>query len=202
MMKAAMCVKCGCERPTAKLPLPDKRGRVRRIRACIVCREPINAPSPWSRAIPTKDSTGKLRGSRSEARRGDELKLWRDAGAITELRYCNDAPAERYGLRVFGTPAVERLLDALEGSRSPLSAEHQETVARLAREIRRSAIVVAHYTPDFSYTDGRGRRVVEDVKGREAREWQMKKALMLACHEIEVVVPNAARDKRAGWRTR
>lgn len=43
------------------------------------------------------------------------------------------------------------------------------------------------YVADFRYVDHLGKTIVEDVKGFETREYQIKKHLLLALHGIEVV---------------
>lgn len=46
---------------------------------------------------------------------------------------------------------------------------------------------VGRYTGDFRYVDAAtGEVVVEDVKGFAARDWPLRKRLMLACHGIAV----------------
>jgi len=42
------------------------------------------------------------------------------------------------------------------------------------------------YQADFRYVDHLGNTIVEDVKGFETREYQIKKHLMLAIHGIEI----------------
>lgn len=50
---------------------------------------------------------------------------------------------------------------------------------------------ITRYTADFSYRDGEGRRVVEDVKGVRTRDYVLRRKLMRAVlgitvHEIKV----------------
>ena len=46
--------------------------------------------------------------------------------------------------------------------------------------------LIARYRADFVYIRG-GRRVVEDAKGFRDRVYKLKRALMLACHGIEIL---------------
>lgn len=43
------------------------------------------------------------------------------------------------------------------------------------------------YVADFTYTDRRGRAIVEDVKGAATPEYRIKRKLMLFVHGIEVL---------------
>lgn len=48
-----------------------------------------------------------------------------------------------------------------------------------------NGIPVCRYRADFEYVEN-GRRVVEDSKGYATPEYKIKRALMLACHGVEV----------------
>lgn len=45
---------------------------------------------------------------------------------------------------------------------------------------------VMKYIADFEYFDMYGNRKVVDVKGMKTRDYLIKKALMMACHGIEI----------------
>jgi hypothetical protein len=56
---------------------------------------------------------------------------------------------------------------------------------------------VCHYLADFAYVDVEtGERRVEDVKGFATAEYRLKKALMLACLNIEVQEVRRVRGRR------
>lgn len=46
---------------------------------------------------------------------------------------------------------------------------------------------ICNYVADFVYRDKQGRQVVEDAKGMRTEKYQLKKKLMLACHQIEIL---------------
>lgn len=117
--------------------------------------------------------------SRKEARREPALVALQNVGAITELQY-----QRPFDLSVYGTQAVEALLEIVEGSRSS-SAEAFSACST----VRRSLQKIARYLADFAYLDERGRLHVEDVKGRRLPIYLLKKRLMVACHNIEIEEP-------------
>lgn len=202
-MKSGWCPKCNHERPLAKLYLGA--GARHRAWACVVCHERVSDPSKaWSAAVPARDATGVMRQSTSEARRGTDLLTQKNAGVITNLRFCNDHPRERFTLRVYGSQPVAALLEeVLDLVLNPLmDARWRDRLRARVTDVERAQHVIAHYTPDFSYDDDRGVHHVEDVKGRQHEHWPMKKALMLACHGIEVEIPNLKRESRRKKRTR
>ena len=181
------CERCGKEQPTRRALVVLKEGaRPTMRRVCMVDGTVTKNLNAWSAAIPTKDATGKIRGSKKEANRGNWLLAASQAGAITNLRLCNDHPRETFRLEVYGTLAVERLLDHLALPRSEWNAK---TVARLVGELRRSRQLIKSYTPDFTYDDDRGVHHVEDTKGRRSDDYVIAKRLMNVCHEIEVEEP-------------
>jgi len=52
-----------------------------------------------------------------------------------------------------------------------------------------NGVHIGRYTPDFTYTLATGAQIVEDVKSeatRKARDYPLRKKLMLACHGIEI----------------
>lgn len=140
--------------------------------------------NPWSAAKPTRDATGKMRQSGKEANRGSWLLAASQAGSVTNLIFCNDHPKKTYRFEVFGTPAVRRLLEYLDGKETDA-----RELRRLVTEARRSLRFLRTYTPDFEYDDDRGVHHIEDVKGRRDERYRLNRVLMEVCHEAEVEEP-------------
>lgn len=60
-----------------------------------------------------------------------------------------------------------------------------------------NGVHITRYLADFRYTDAEtGQAVVEDVKGHATQEYQLKKRLMLAVHNIEVQEVRKVRGRR------
>lgn len=173
------CTRCNEERLVAWVRRPAGGGRWRTAACCHWCGDPI-APEGGSKYgnVPTPGPTGKLRQSAKEASREQDLQLMVQGGAICDLR-----AQVRYPLDVYGTRAVEALLEEVE------RVAFSDTLVRLAREVRASKRHIATYVADFVYRDQRGNEVVEDPKGYVTAMYRLKKRLMLACHGIEVVEP-------------
>jgi hypothetical protein len=160
-------------------------------RRCMVCGEP--APPRLSKLgnIPTKNElTGRLHQSKAEATFGAKLAQARELGMVKDVRGLDRGdPQERFRLDVYSSPAVEALLD---------KAERLKSLEGLCRDIRRSRTHVTNFLADFAWVSldpawgPVGERRVVDVKGRLAgdayQRFLMKRALMLACHGIEVRV--------------
>ena len=51
-----------------------------------------------------------------------------------------------------------------------------------------NGIHITTYEADFTYKDQKGNFVVEDTKGVETREFKIKSKLMLACHNIRIIL--------------
>jgi hypothetical protein len=144
------CDSCQKEQPTRRALVVLREGeRPRMRRICIVDGTITQNLNPWSAAIPSKDATGKTRGSKKEANRGNWLLAASQAGTITRLRFCNDHPRETFRLEVYGTLAVDRLVEHLD---QPCSEWNTKTVALLLRELRRSRQLIKSYTPDSATT--------------------------------------------------
>lgn len=155
-----------------------RRGR----RVCLVCREPVELPKAggWNATKTLGPYSGKMRDSKQEADRESILQAFSNSGRITELVYGGPT----FDLEVYGTPAVEALLACLE--RMPDDAQALEV---LARDVVRSRRRIGVYTPDASYVDHRGQRVVEDVKGhRISRDFPLRAKLMEVAHNLPVKV--------------
>lgn len=182
--RTSFCVRCNQDRPVTREYLTGRdgtRGR-RKVWACIVCHEEAAPISSKMRNIPTASKlslgrNGKPRmfQSRKEARREPALVALQNVGAITELQY-----QRPFDLSVYGSQAVEALLEKLEES---------EALSKLVREVRLSRQHVARYVSDFSYLDDCGVLRVEDIKGRRLPIYLLKKRLMVACHNIEIEEP-------------
>ena len=50
-----------------------------------------------------------------------------------------------------------------------------------------NGVNVGKYVGDFQFTDANGRRVIEDVKGVKTPVYRLKRKLMWACHQIDIV---------------
>lgn len=201
--KAAWCTRCNAERPIVKAY--PAQGARHRVNVCLVCRERVDTGRQWSAARPARDSTGKMRQSTSEARRGTHLITLQQAGLIADLRLCNDHPRETFALAVYGTQPVLDLVDTvfeLLADPDGLTPAMRARLRARAQEVGRARHVICHYTPDFSYTDDRGVHHVEDVKGRVSREYPIKKRLMLASHGVTVEEPDMRREARHRKRER
>ena len=180
----AYCAKCGKDMPTRKVPEISSRGRAlaRKVRRCIVCGERAFRPSKW-RAKPATGTTGRMRHSTGEAQREAQLVSMQAAGAIRELRLCNDPPKLSYRLDVYGTRQVEALLEEIDLMAPILPDE----MRRRAHEVRRSLTHLATYTPDYLYRESPDwRLVVEDWKPAPPPGWSKTAALMRVCHGIDV----------------
>lgn len=119
--------------------------------------------------------------SKLEASREPTLIALQNVGAISDLRY--QVP---YDLDVYSTPDVEALLKHLNDSMrvSPMSA-----VGRLIGNVEVSHQRIARYVADFVYEQD-GKTVVEDTKGYATDVYRIKKRLMMAANNIEIVEPN------------
>ena len=74
-------------------------------------------------------------------------------------------------------------LRALEGSGR---LEQLQVHPRYRLEV--NGVLVGHYRPDFVYVDRTtGRQVVEDVKGVRTRDYVLRKKLLKALYNLEVV---------------
>lgn len=64
-------------------------------------------------------------------------------------------------------------------------------VANLKTQVRYPLIVngvnIAAYVADFVYNDTTGREVVEDKKGMRTPMYRIKRKLMKACHNIDIL---------------
>jgi len=185
--KFAFCAKCNQERPTFKdyLRAPENKKISRcKVTMCAVCRDRVFVANKYG-AIKTKSLlTNRTFDSKKEARREPALVAMENVGVIHGLRY--QVP---YRLDVYSVHAVDRLIDFLERPDtfdSPLDRAHTQA---LIKEIRRSRQKICNYIADFVYTDENGNEVVEDVKGRATAIYRMKKKLMVACHDVEIVEP-------------
>lgn len=105
---------------------------------------------------------GAVYDSRKEARRAAELSLLEKAGKITDLQ-----------------TQVKFVL-------IPTQRE-QDTVGKRGG-IKKGKVIEKEcaYYADFVYTDGNGRRIVEDTKGLRTTEYIIKRKLMLYVHGIKI----------------
>lgn len=173
------CESCGRDSPK------DARGR------CLRCRR---APRPGGKfgSVPTRSiHTGLLKQSASEAEYEPHLLTLQRGGIITQLRPLAGEHQERFDLKVYGTPEVTALLEAVE-------AQSWSEAARCAATVRGSLVAVARYYADFTFVDDRGRKRVKDVKGARVDDrglvraatvtqlFRMKARLMRVCHGLAV----------------
>jgi len=196
VQRSGFCVRCNRERPLIKAyPLRDGRPGRYRVWSCMSCMDRVQI-GRW-RANPTRDDTGRLRQSESEAAIGIWLAQEERAGRIRDLRRCNDQPRETYRLDLYGTREVEEILVAIERSHEV----GDEWWAR-AQRVRESRRTFASYTPDYSWTDAdSGRRHVLDAKGSKRTDARTEKIRMLMrlVHgiEVEIGVPTASQRRAA-----
>jgi formate-dependent nitrite reductase cytochrome c552 subunit len=189
-----VCGKCAVER----LFLVQLRGKRREWR-CVVCQEKAPPlPSKMGNVPKVNPMTGRMHQSTAEAHFGQKLAQARDLGMIENVRGLDRGdPQERFRLDVYGNQAVEALLD---------KAERLDSLEGLCRDVRRSKTHVSNYLADFAWVSldpawgPVGERKVVDIKGRLAGEayqrFLLKKALMLACHGVEVdVIDKHGRDR-------
>lgn len=180
----AWCKRCDGMSPFR--PGSEGKGKV-----CIICAQPIDPRQKRRPGAPVKAKYGnkktvsKIDGrvfdSRMEASRQPTLVSLENTGQITGLRY-----QVVFRLDVYGTQAVDALLEALEA----VAAETGRPVPRFVENVRRSRQHICDYKADFVYTDHMGRFVVEDVKGYATKDYRLKKRLMVAAHNVEIVEPN------------
>lgn len=189
----AFCSKCNVERRAVAF------GKTWR---CLECGTEVEPPRGAGRAdfrnVPKESIAGRLHQSTSEAAHASVVLALRNAGKIENVRGLDRGdPQERFRLDVPSVPAVEALLDYIDARDNGPTANPE--LGRLARDVRRSFIHVADYLADFTYTSldpavgPVGDRIVDDVKGFRNprmsdayRRFLMKKALMLACHGLDV----------------
>ena len=130
--------------------------------------------------VPTRSRhTGRMFQSKLEASREPALLALQNAGEIRDLGYQTTFPLE-----VYGTQAVDALLQGIE--------ECDACVAILAADVRLSRQKICSYKADFDYYTNDGAYVVEDTKGYITPEYRIKKRLMIAAHNIEIVEPNVS----------
>lgn len=177
------CVKCAKEQPTVR--------KGRRGRHCMICHEPVHMkPAGGFNATPTMGRhSGKQRDSKAEADREGVLQAFANTGRITELVY----GGPRFALEVFGTHAVENLVayvdEMVKGMVGTEQALAGDSLRCLVRDVERSRRLIGHYTPDATYVDHKGEKVVEDVKGwKVSRDFPLRAKLMEVCHNLPVQV--------------
>jgi len=202
--KTAFCVKCAKDQPyrvvrEAGLGGYRCRWRTRKVKRCVACGEVVQPKLDGPhKATPTRTADGKLRASRTEARREDELAALARAGAITDFQA--QVP---FVLVVYGTPSVERLLAAAE-AKDPNGYDLRQA----ATEVRRARMKLCTYIADAVYTGPGGRRVIEDTKGVNRRTGQarttpiyrLKRKIFEAAtgEEITEWTPPRTRTRRVG----
>jgi hypothetical protein len=131
---------------------------------------------------PTKSITGRMHHSRAEASHASEVLAMEQAGLITDVRGLHRSDSqEEFALVVPSRLPVEALLDYVE-----MLCPDDAHAKRLCTDVRRSMVKIARYRADFSWTNDRGEKVVQDVKGVKTASYRMKRALMLAAHGIEI----------------
>lgn len=175
------CVKCAKEQPTVR--------KGRRGRHCMICHEPVHMkPAGGFNATPTMGRhSGKQRDSKAEADREGVLQAFANTGRITELVY----GGPRFALEVYGTQAVEDLLEGLEWNLLGVADADQRfpNLRKAIEHVRRSRRLIGHYTPDATYVDHKGEKVAEDVKGwKVSRDFPLRAKLMEVCHNLPVQV--------------
>src|SRR4030095_434118 len=141
--------------------------------------------------VPKVSLSGRMHQSTAEATHANELLALEQAGKITDVRGLQRSDSqEEVVLAVYATKEVELLLQGielllLEPGRAP-GENWLPEIARRCRDVRQSLIKICRYRADFTFTDEKGNRIVQDVKGVRTAMFRVKKALMLAAHGIEV----------------
>lgn len=183
--KTAWCVRCNEQRPYRRAVFGKRRAW-----ACISCGEEVQLPRKYpNRPTASKFTaleSGKPRvfHSQHEANREPVLLAMQNANVISDLRY--QVP---FRLEVYGNEAVERLLAAIVVTEDERPGMLPMIVSTAAAALRRAKLYVGTYIADFAYYQG-GNLVVEDPKGKQTRDYRLKKALMVAAHNIEIIEPN------------
>jgi hypothetical protein len=170
IQKSRHCTHCDVERPF--------HGR-----KCLVCGRSEPRASKYG-AVPTRDASGAMRQSKLEADYGSLLHAAEQAGTITELE-----SQVKYSLDLYGTPAVDELLMAIEDSEL---WKQSRWVQGLVRAVRMSKAHVGSYVLDFRYREtATGLMRYEDPKGAKRgaayRMFEYKQRLMRLAHGINVV---------------
>lgn len=88
---------------------------------------------------------------------------------VGALRFDSKREARRWGE-----------LRALEAAGAIIGLRRQVRFPMVVR-----GLLVCTYVADFDYVEG-GRRVVEDAKGVRTRDYQIKRKLMKAVHDIDI----------------
>ena len=100
--------------------------------------------------------------SKKEARRYCELKLLERAGDIKDLE-------------------LQKPFELIPAQQEP------DTIGKRGGIIKGKVIENSvKYIADFVYTDGNGRRIVEDTKGVKTKDYVIKRKLMLYIHGIKI----------------
>ncbi|MBI5259803.1 MAG: DUF1064 domain-containing protein [Burkholderiales bacterium] len=118
------------------------------------------------------------------------LTDWRDHPRQKRHEKYSNVRCEFEGQKFDSKAELKRWLDLrlLLRAREITNLERQVSFELVPKTTRPSGGVerAVHYIADFVYTDRRGLRVVEDVKGAATPEYRLKRKLMLHVHGIEI----------------
>src|SRR4030095_4595081 len=132
--------------------------------------------------VPKVSLSGRMHQSTAEATHANELLALEQAGKITDVRGLHRRDAqEKFVLAVYATKEVTDLIEVIEAD-----PDVDWSIKTAAKLVRQSLIRICRYRADFTFTDEKGNRIVQDVKGVRTAMFRVKKALMLAAHSIEV----------------
>lgn len=175
-VRASWCTKCNKETPSVRKGLRSRW-------TCMVCHEPVLVRSKFGN-IPTKSKhTGRTFQSKKEANREPVLLALQNVGEIVDLKY--QVP---YRLDLFGTQAVEALLEALDATKPEGWCTW---IADSIQNVRRSRQCVGKWIADYAYETKSGETVVEDVKGYPTPIYSLKKKLVSVAHGLEIQEPTS-----------
>jgi hypothetical protein len=159
----------------------------RKFPVCGVCGEPMHRKKNKYRNIKTVDGRGKIRHSRRESKRGDDLFMMQRAGEIKNLRYCNDAPKQTFSLEVYSNPAVEALIALVGPFIERFGGQETAKISEGITALEATRHKITKYTPDFSYTNLDGTLVIEDSKGYRTPEYRLKAKLFKAVTGMDIL---------------
>jgi len=180
--KVGFCVgrMCNTERPLVK-----KRGR----HHCSVCGDRVELPSKMRNQPVRSKHTGRLIHSKKEAAWEPTLIAMLNAGQIRDLQ----PQGPLYAFHVYSNGQVLALIEEVRELVASFieSSPTTDRLTRAANDVERSIVAIpGRYRPDWTFHDtADGRFHVHDVKGHADLKYRRDKALMLACHGLEVEEP-------------
>ena len=180
------CTRCGVKTEVVMRYIDVRANR--KFPVCGVCGESMQRKRSKYRNIKTVDGRGKIRHSRRESKRGDDLFMMQRAGEIRNLRYCNDYPKQTFSLEIYGNPEVEALIACVGAFIERFGPLQDATeISDVITILEASKHKITKYTPDFSYVKADGTRVIEDSKGYRTPEYRLKAKLFRAVTGMDIL---------------